>query len=147
MPNWMMSGSHTRKHMENNTTSQKIHTGKILKNHCNFLIIEKKNSLRDQMTICQFFTLILRITEKNWMLEFCPYRSTLLLDIKGVTLATLYGECRLLNQNFLMPPSGRVFGTEKNPIYIYFWFISQPPIQHPNVDKPKSRYISDIYQL
>ena len=30
---------------------------------------------------------------------------------------------------------------------IYYRFISQPPIQHPNVDKPKSRYISDLYQL
>ncbi len=30
---------------------------------------------------------------------------------------------------------------------IYYRFISQPPIQHPNVDKPKSRYILDLYQL
>ncbi len=83
------------------------------------------------------------------------------------TLGTLYGDYSFLYEFFLMAPNGRIFGAEKNavrfcergapwwptdsnihrvvsPIYFY---ISQPPIQHPNVDKPKSRYISDLYQL
>ncbi len=32
---------------------------------------------------------------------------------KVITFATLYGECSLLYQNFLMPPNGRLFGTKK----------------------------------
>ena len=80
---------------------------------------------------------------------------------REVTLATLYRECSFLYQNFLMPPYGRLFDTEKNPIsqslaktlhfvmsviclelgfsiYIYYMFISQPPIQHPYVDIHRS---------
>ena len=60
-------------------------------------------------------------------------------SLKETTLAMLYGECRLLHQNFLMPPNAHHAGV---PLGV----ISQP-IQHPNVDKPKSRYISDFYQL
>ena len=69
------------------------------------------------------------------------------------------------SKKFKCLPGGRILDAEKNAIrfcengmsgicldigfsiYIYYTFISQPPIQHTNVDKPKSRYISDLYQL
>ncbi len=83
------------------------------------------------------------------------------LVFQSSTLGTLYGDYSFPYQFFLMTPTGRIFGAEKNTMIfcasgapwwltdsnIHYRFISRPPIQHPNVDKPKSRFISDLSQL
>ncbi len=53
-------------------------------------------------------------TKEDMPIKSFGYSSSKGMPLRSLT--KLYGVCRLLHQNFLMPPNWRLFGTEKNPI-------------------------------